>query len=266
MDEAVPAERWSTAPHAGECIAVRQTLGSAATAPTIVFLGGFHSSMAGTKARYLAGFAAARGWPAVRFDYRGHGESDGRFEDFSLQDWLEDALTVIDGTVGPLVLVGSSMGAWLAVHATSARPTRVVALLTLAAAPDFTERLLRPTLDADQHAALAAGGAVVLDNAHADDARESWTIRAQLLESGRALALLDGDRRIPLDMPVRAIHGLLDRDVPWSFSLELLGRLDAADSSLLLLPKGDHRLSDALSLARVAETLSALVERGDERP
>ena len=135
--------------------------------PPLVWLGGFHSDMTGTKARALADWAAARGRGCLRFDYFGHGESEGDFANGTISRWRADALAMIDGlTEGPVVLVGSSMGGWLACLAALARPERVAGLVLIAPAADFTDRLLGPSLPPEAHAALATDGVWIRASAY----------------------------------------------------------------------------------------------------
>lgn len=226
--------------------------------PGILFLGGFRSDMTGVKATALEAFCAARGQPFLRFDYRGHGASGGRFEEATIGDWVSDALTMIDGaTGGPLVLVGSSMGAWIAVLAALARPDRIAGLVGIAAAPDFTEDLIHDRLTAEQKAELARKG--VLRRPSAYDS-EPYPITSRLIEDGRERLVLRAP--IPLTIPLRLIHGLADPDVPWTQSRRLLEAWEGADARLTFVKDGDHRLSREQDLALMtgaAAELSALV-------
>jgi pimeloyl-ACP methyl ester carboxylesterase len=181
--------------------------------PTVVFLPGFRSDMTGDKATALAAFCADRGQAMLRFDYSGHGASGGRFEDGTIGRWMDDAVAVIDRlTEGPLVLVGSSMGGWIALLAALARPDRVTALIGIAAAPDFTEALMWQAMTVEQRNTLIRDG--VLDRP--SQYGEPYPITRALIEDGRTRLLLHAP--IALDCPVRLLHGQDDPDVPWELS------------------------------------------------
>ena len=225
--------------------------------PGLLFLAGYHSTMAGDKASRLVELARARGLACTRFDYRGHGTSGGDARALGIGHWLADALAVVDASAGPLVLVGSSMGAWLATLAARARPRRVAGLLTLAAAPDFTERRVRPGLGAAGEAALAAGR---LLHRPSDDPGTRWPIPPVLLSSGLGHRVLD-DADWRLAVPVTLVHGTADADVPWASSLELLERRCPPGSELTLVAGADHRLSDDGALAAMERALDGLLAR-----
>jgi len=172
--------------------------------PTVVWLGGFRSDMIGTKAEVLAAWAERTGRGFVRFDYFGHGESEGRFEDGTIGRWREDALAVIDELAqGPLVLVGSSMGGWIASLLALARPARIKAMVLIAPAADFTSALMEPGMPADARAELAATGVWLRPSDYGDP----YPITRALLEDGRAWSVLpkDGGGRIAFDGPVRIL-------------------------------------------------------------
>lgn len=224
--------------------------------PGVLFCPGFHSDMGGTKAEALARWCAARGRQFTRFDYRGHGLSDGAFSEGTIGGWLADTLAIIDRVAaGPQVLVGSSMGGWLALLAALARPERVRGLLCIAPAPDFTERLYRDRLDDAQRRALELTGECRVAS---DYDPEPYTITRQLLEEARAHFLLRGP--IALDQPLRIIQGQRDDAVPWRLALELAERVSGSDVELLLIKDGDHRLSSPADLARMLRTLETLLE------
>ena len=221
--------------------------------PGVVFLGGFRSDMGGTKALALEDWARRRGRAFLRFDYSGHGDSGGRFEDGCIGDWLADARAVIDAvTEGPQVLVGSSMGGWIALLLARARPERVVALVGIAAAPDFTERGFWAGADAAARARLVAEGMIHSPSDYGDP----YPITRRLIEDGRDHLLLD--RALPLPMPVRLLQGTADADVPVQWALDLLGHADAADMRLTLVKGADHRFSTPACLSLVEATLDAI--------
>ena len=216
--------------------------------PTIVFLPGYASDMAGSKALALDDWATRAGRAFVRFDYRGCGESSGAFKNFTLEDWRDDALSVIDSIEGPVVLVGSSMGGWIMLLAALARPTRIAALVGVAAAPDFTEwGFTEP-----QKAALTREGRLEEPSNYSVPlvtTRAFW-------EAGQRNLVLDGE--IALDCTVRLIHGQRDVDVPWDQSLLLADRLHSEDVQVLLIKDGDHRLSRPQDIALLIATIESL--------
>jgi pimeloyl-ACP methyl ester carboxylesterase len=223
--------------------------------PGIVFLGGFRSDMTGTKALFLEDYCRRAGRAYVRFDYFGHGRSSGDFARGPIGRWREDAIAVLDSlSEGPQLLVGSSMGGWIMLLAALARPERAAALVGIAPAPDFTHELLPARLTPAQRRELVEKGAVVLPSDY-DPAGYLYT-RA-LVEDGRRHLLLGGP--IPLDMPVRLLHGLADASVPWQLSLRLAERLRSRDVAVTLVKDGDHRLSTEADLRRLARTLDTLI-------
>jgi pimeloyl-ACP methyl ester carboxylesterase len=229
--------------HEGDQIAWRRVDGAG---PTVVWLGGFRSDMAGTKAQALADWAAAIGRGFIRFDYFGHGQSSGAFTGGTISRWRADALAVIDQlTEGPLVLVGSSMGGWLACLAALARPQRLAGLVLLAPAADFTERLLRREMDAEDRLALARDGVWMRRSDYGDPD----PITRQLLEDGARWSILPGP--IALGVPVRILQGQVDDAVPWRHALTLAEAIEDPDLVFTLIRDGDHRLSRPQDLARL---------------
>ncbi len=223
----------------------------AGRAPTVVFLPGFRSDMGGDKATHLARFCAAHGQALLRLDYSGRGASGGRFEDGTIGRWAEDARIVIDRLApGPLVLVGSSMGGWIALLVARAEPDRVAALVGLAAAPDFTERLMWDAMAPPERARLLAEGVLHVPSQYGPPI----PITRALIEDGRRHLLLDAP--IPLGCPVRLLHGQRDPDVPWETSLRLAGRITSDDVRLTLVKDGDHRLSRPADLALLDDVLA----------
>ena len=192
--------------------------------------------MEGAKALALDAFAEERGLSILRFDYSGTGSSGGKFEDGTLALWLEEALAVVDQlTEGQVILVGSSMGGWIALHLALLRPDRVHSLIGIAAAPDFTNWGF-----ADCEAAVANG-----------IGRGFW-------ESGQELLLLD--RPIGIDCPVRLLHGELDPDVPLDIAFRLMHALRSSDVQLNVLKGGGHRLSEPHEIRAILGTVTALLE------
>lgn len=224
-------------------------------APRLLFLGGFHSTMDGEKARALEALAARRGWGSTRFDYRGHGASTGDAAALTLADWLDDSLAVLDAGAGPVILVGSSMGAWLAVLACLERPERVAALALVAAAPDFLQDTLPARLGPRGRSRLAGGGRARLATEHDG---EGWPVSEALLKSGRALALQGSARAEAVRCPLRMLHGSVDTVAPWPRAARLFERFGSDDAVFELVAGGDHRLSDARALARLERALDDL--------
>jgi pimeloyl-ACP methyl ester carboxylesterase len=218
--------------------------------PAVVWLGGFRSDMAGTKAQALADWAQAAGRAYVRFDYFGHGESEGDFRTGTITRWRADALAVLDELVqGDAVLVGSSMGGWIACLAAMAQPARIRALALVAPAPDFTEKLMAPEIPPDGRAALARDGVWLRPSPYG----EPYPITRALLEDGARWSILPGP--VPIEVPVRILQGGADPDVPWRHALELAWAIRSRDVVFTLVRDGDHRLSRPQDIARLIAAL-----------
>lgn len=225
--------------------------------PGVVFLHGFHSDMNGGKALALEQLCRQRNLSFVRFDLFGHGASSGRVEQGCVGRWTEDALAVIDQlTEGPQILVGSSLGGWLALLAALQRPGRVAGLVGIAAAPDFTEDLMWGEFTPEQRRDLLEQGRVVLPNCYDPD--HPWTIPRLLIEDGRNHLLLRD--AINLHCPVRLIQGQKDADVPWQTALRITDCLASEDVEIHLVKDGDHRLSRDQDLARLVRVVDNLAE------
>jgi pimeloyl-ACP methyl ester carboxylesterase len=233
-------------------LAWRQIAGEG-NAPSILFLPGYASDMAGSKAAALYDWAAARGLGCTLFDYAGCGESAGAFADQTLDDWLGDTLAILDQlTSGPLLLVGSSMGGWLMLRAAFARPDRVQALIGIAAAPDFTEWDFGP----EQRAALLRDGQLLEANPYGP---EPTLFTRALWESGQASLMLEAP--IAFDGPVALLHGQGDADVPWALALRIAERLRSSQVEVTLIKDGDHRLSRPQDIALLLATVQRQLER-----
>jgi pimeloyl-ACP methyl ester carboxylesterase len=219
------------------------------------------SDMTGGKATALEAWARRCGRDFVRFDYRGHGASSGRFEDATIGDWAGDAVAVLDAlTEGPQILVGSSMGGWIMLLAALARLERVAGLVGIAAAPDFTEDLIWARATPRQRRMLETVGYVDNPSAYSET---PYRISRQLIDEGRNHLLLR--RPIPLGCPVRLIHGMEDADVPWQTSLRLAEALESGDVEVTLVKGAAHRLSEPNDLARLARTVEDLAQRSAAR-
>ncbi|HET9150020.1 MAG TPA: alpha/beta hydrolase [Alphaproteobacteria bacterium] len=239
----------------GAAIAYRRTVRAASCSlPDVVFLSGFMSDMTGRKAEALAAFCAGRGQGFVRFDYFAHGRSPGTMEEATIGGWAADAVAVVDRlTQGPFVLVGSSMGGWLMLLAALARPEWVAGLVGIAAAPDFTEELVWNAYSPDEQARLMRDGLIEEPSPYG---AQPYVFTRKLIEDGRAHRVLGGP--IAIDVPVRLVHGMADRDVPYSYSLRLAEKLASADVAVTLIKDGDHRLSRDGDLARIAELVAEI--------
>jgi len=222
--------------------------------PGVMFLGGFRSDMEGTKALALRDWARDAGRAFVRFDYSGHGASEGTFEAGSIGDWAEDAAAVLGQTEGPQILVGSSMGGWIALLLARAMPERIAGLVTIAAAPDFTEDAMWGRFSLEQKAELQERGQIALPS----DYGAAYVITKRLIEEGRGSLVLRTP--LPLPFPVRMLQGTADVDVEMSVALRLLGHAEGPDMRLTLVNGADHRFStpDCLALVVAAvEDVSA---------
>ncbi|NIA67941.1 alpha/beta hydrolase [Pelagibius litoralis] len=223
-------------------------------APGLLFLGGFMSDMTGSKALALEDFAGKRGQAFVRFDYRGHGASEGRFTDGTIGTWLADALAVLDRlTEGPQIVVGSSMGGWIMLLLALARPERIAGLVGIAAAPDFTEEIIGPrTTDAFREK-MAQDGYILYPSAYSE---EPYTITNDLIEEGRNHLLLKGP--IPITAPVRLLYGMQDSDVPWQMAVRLCELLESRDVELSIVKNAGHRFSEPAEIDLLLRTVAAL--------
>jgi pimeloyl-ACP methyl ester carboxylesterase len=221
----------------------------------VVFCPGFASDMGGTKAMRLWAQAGALGQAMLRFDYSGHGASGGAFTDGCIGDWAADAAHVIATAIPDrqLLLVGSSMGGWIALLLARTLGARVAGLLLLAPAPDFTELLMKPAFTPAEQEALARDGLILAPSQYG----EPTPITAKLLADGANHLLLNAP--IPIACPVHILHGMKDPDVPWELSLRLTERLESPDVRLTYVKDGDHRLSREADLRLLEQSLAALL-------
>ncbi len=231
-------------------IAYKQSLGKS---PGIIWCGGLKSDMDGSKASALHKWADEQDRAFLRFDYFGHGVSSGDFRHGTVSRWAADTVQVIDAlTQGPQILVGSSMGGWTALLAALARASRIKALVLLAPAPDFTEKLMWANFNDDIRATIMEEGIYY----EPSDYDEPYEISRELIVDGRKNLLLDAP--INIKCPVRIIQGMKDTSVPYTHASKIVDALVSPDVELTLVKNGDHSLSGAEDIARMIETLIAI--------
>ncbi len=230
---------------------------SVGTGVGVMFLPGFKSNRLGTKALFLAEYCRQRGAPYLTLDYSGHGDSEGNFAEGNISDWLQDSADALAqlGQDRKWVLVGSSMGAWVAMLLALRTQGSIVGLLTIAAAPDFTERLVWDRLPDEIQGQLKNGEPWMRPSEY--DNGSPYAITYQLIEDGRHHLLLS--QAIALDIPLRALHGLADNDVPWQQSLQMVEQWSGVDARLELIKGGDHRLSEPAHLELMQSRLDELL-------
>jgi len=238
-------------------IAVRARAGAA---PGLIWLGGFNSDMTGTKALALDAWAAERGRACVRFDYSGHGESGGAFIDGTIGRWLEESVAVFEQFCrGPQVVIGSSMGGWMAlllareIAKREACPASLAGLVLIAPAPDFTEQLMWNGFTPEIREEIQTKGVWMRPSQYGD----AYPITRALIEEGRNHLLLGS--AIEVGCPVRILQGAQDPDVPWQHAFALAHRLPTEDVVLTMIQDGDHRLSRPQDIARI---IAAVAEIG----
>jgi len=225
----------------------------------LVWLGGFKSDMNGTKALALEAWAKATGRGLLRFDYYGHGQSSGDFENGTIGRWREDTLAVIDQlTDGPQILVGSSMGGWISLLTAKERADRLAGMLLIAPAPDFTSALMWPGFSDEIRQTILSTGKFEEPSPYDD---EVFIVTKKLIEDGKNWSVLGAP--VVFDGPVRIIQGVLDDSVPWEHARKCMDVLTSDDIVFTLIKSGDHRLSSGPELARLissAESLAAQIE------
>ena len=240
-------------------IAYNRVLGKS---PGVVFFCGHGSDKEGSKALFIEAWAKNYGQAFLRFDYSGHGSSEGVFLETNISDWTRDAITVVDNlTEGPQILVGSSLGGWIMLNVAVERPSRVAALIGIAAAPDFTEDLIWQPLDASSRSAFKADGQIVMENPYAND---PVIYPYHLIEDGRQHLRLRGP--LSITQPVRLLHGIHDTEVPWQTALALPDCLQSNDVLLHFDKAATHRFSDPAQLQSIQATLEQLISQIQHKP
>lgn len=226
-------------------------------APGVLFCCGFRSDMESTKATALAEWCAAEGVAFTAFDYFGHGKSEGEFKDFTIGTAIEGAIEMLDHVAtGPQLLVGSSMGGWVALKAARERRGQVCGIIGVAAAPDFTDRLMVGRMTPEQRRALVDEGVVYV---YSDATQSEYPISQAFLDEAKTHLMLDD--AIGLDIPVHLFHGQADMDVPWETALILSEKLTSDEVSITLIKDGDHRLNRPSDLALLMEAVGRMVEK-----
>jgi pimeloyl-ACP methyl ester carboxylesterase len=231
----------------GVRLAFRHTPGAG---PTLVFLPGYMSDMQGGKALAIEAWATTNGRAMLRLDYAGCGESEGIFAEATFTGWRDDVVAMIARVApGPVILIGSSMGGWLMLMIALELGSQVSALVGIAAAPDFTEW----GFSEFQRATIARDGVIFKDNPYGPDPTPT---HGALFRSGQANLMLGRD--IPMDCPVRLLHGQCDADVPWDISMQIAACLRSSDVQVTLIKDGDHRLSRETDIRLMLDVLAAL--------
>lgn len=224
--------------------------------PHLLFLGGFRSDMTGTKASWLEAYARSKGYGYTRFDYSGHGQSDGAFEDCTFDRWLGDALTVFDRLTGEgkVLVIGSSMGGWIGLHLALRRTNRILGLIGIAAAPDFTKTMIETRFNETMRRDYRETGRALVPNAYST---EPYIITRALIESGDQLCLLDNTH--DLNLPMHLIQGLRDDDVEGSMPQRIEAAFPKARVTIHLIGDGDHSLSRPQDLDVIASSIESLI-------
>ena len=224
--------------------------------PGVLFLGGLASDMEGTKARFLESLALELGFSYIRFDYTGHGKSSGEFSDGSIDSWLEDAISILDDlTDGKQILVGSSMGGWIALLLAKYNPNRVHSLIGIAAAPDFTEDYMWNRFDKDQRSQILKEGFIYQESEYSE---EPYKISKDLILNSRKHLVLRDELNLPFS--VRLLQGTDDKDVPTDMATNLLNHLDSPDAKLEIVKGADHSFSSKDCLNLLSQKIKELLE------
>jgi pimeloyl-ACP methyl ester carboxylesterase len=239
----------------GTKLAYHHTAPQDKASPTVVFIGGFMSDMTGGKATHLEGHCQKQGYGYLRFDYQGHGGSSGEFSDGTISIWANNAFDIIAGlTSGPLILIGSSMGGWISMLVIPRLGRRVMAFMGIAAAPDFTHKMMLPNFTIRQLVELRDKGKTYIPN----DYDEPYTITRALMDDGGANQIMDGP--IDIDIPVRLLQGTEDSSVPADWPEKIKARLTSENVEITIVDGGDHSLSTDENLALLTAMLDDLIK------
>lgn len=230
--------------------------------PGIVFLCGFNSTKSGTKAVFLEDWAKKQGRAFLRFDYSGHGLSSGTFEEGTISRWAEDAAAIIRGlTKGPQIIVGSSMGGWIALLLARQFGDRFAGLITIAAAPDFTEDVFHRRLGSSERALLETQGFVDVESIYGDG---PYRITRNLIEDGKRNLVLHAPMKLPF--PVRILQGSDDEAVPCATAEKLFATLDGPDIRMTVVKNADHRFSSSACLDLIRRTIEEIPPSEGDKP
>ncbi len=238
-------------------IAFKKFVGKSENKPGIIFLGGLASDMEGTKANYLEKWCQKTNNTFIRFDYTGHGNSNGIFTDGSILSWFEDALSVLEGlTKGKQILIGSSMGGWISLLLAKKRPNRIHSIIGIAAAPDFTEDLMWNNFSQDEKLKIKQDGILEQDSEYSD---EPYKISKKMIfESRRCLVLRE---KIECGFPLRFLQGTADTDVPVETAIKLINHVICEDLKLEIVKNADHSFSTEKCLKLITDTLQELLNK-----
>lgn len=244
----------------GDRLAYRHITSETTSSPGVMYLNGFRSDMTGRKAVALEHHCRETNRSFVTFDYRGNGESSGNFMNLTLTHWIQDALYILDDVLsssGPQILVGSSMGAWIALLVALQRPERVAGIVGVASAPDFT-RDLWEDMPTEEKKELEVTGVYYRPSLYSD---EPYPITLKLLEDAQQYYLLDKQSRIPLTCPVNLLHGKMDTDVSYEKSMALAERLESGNVAVTLIKNGNHRLSEGSDLHHIKSAVDGIAKQ-----
>lgn len=223
----------------------------------VIFLGGFMSNMQGSKAQFLHDVCEKQNIPFTRFDYFGHGSAYGEFSDYVMGDWIQNSLDVLEHVTPPIphILIGSSMGGWIAMKLAMLKKERIKALIGIAPAPDFTDKMAEKMLTQEQRNTIEREGHIIVPS----DYDEPYIITKKLLDDGRTHFIMDNQPSIPIHCPVRILQGMCDASVPYMRALEIAQKLESDDVELFLQKNGDHSLSNDAGLKLLEQTLLSLL-------
>ena len=222
----------------------------------IIFLSGFKSDMYGSKAQYIFNWCKKNDIECTIFDYSGHGNSSEKFINCNLNTWIEDSIDVINNiTSNPQIIIGSSMGAWIAIRVTQFMPKNILGLITIAAAPDFTEEIYKHILNKEQKKQLNKNGFLKIQSEYD---KEGYLITKELIHSGNENLILN-DSLYSIKCPIRLIHGKNDQDVSWKKSVQIFEKIKSQNAELILIKDGDHRLSNDNNLIAIINSVKSFI-------